>query len=82
MKTIPKAENIFKHKYDQAKCLSITTRDYIANNTNIEVRHWGSNVRSLKQRSEAIKVRRLIPAGADSGGLYKKINSKRFLLYI
>ena len=68
MKMIPKVENTSKHKYDQAKCLSIPTRGYIANNTNTEVRHWGSDVRSLKQRSEVTEVRRLAPAGADSGG--------------
>ena len=50
MKTIPKAKNTSEYKYDQAKCLSITTRGYIADNTNIEVKHQGSNVRSLKQR--------------------------------
>ena len=48
MKMIPKAENTFEHKYDQAECLSITTRGYIANNTNTEVRHWSSDIRSLK----------------------------------
>ena len=48
VKMIPKAEHIYKHKYDQAKCLSITIRDYIANNTNTEIRHWSSNIRSLK----------------------------------
>ena len=57
MKMIPKAENTFKHKYDQAESLSITTRDYIADNTNTEIRRWGFDVRSLKQRSEVKKVR-------------------------
>ena len=52
VRMIPKAENTSEHEYDQAKCLSITTRGYITNNTNTEVRHWGSNVRSLKQRLE------------------------------
>ena len=72
---IPKEENTPKHEYDQAKCLSITTKSYIANNTNTEVRYWGSDVKSLKQRSEVIEVRGLIPAGANSGGWYRKINS-------
>ena len=36
---IPKAENFSKHKYNQAKCLSIMTRGYIVNNTNTEVKH-------------------------------------------
>ena len=78
MKTIPKAKNTFKHEYNPAKCLSITTKGYITNNTNTQVRHWGSDVKSLKQRSEAIKVRELAPAGANSGRWYKKINNKRF----
>ena len=43
-------------------------RGYIANNTNTEVRHWGSNVKSLKQSSEATKVRGLALARVDSGG--------------
>ena len=68
MKMIPKAKNTSEHEYDQAECLSITTRGYITDNTNTEIRHWGSNVRSLKQRSEVIKVRGLATAGADSGG--------------
>ena len=68
MKMIPKVENSSEHEYNQAECLSISTRGYIANNTNIEVRHWGSDVRSLKQRSEVTEVRGLAPAGADSGG--------------
>ena len=68
MKMIPKAENTSEHKYDQAECLSITTRGYIADNTNTEVRHWGSDVKSLKQRSEVIKVKKLAPTRADSGG--------------
>ena len=75
---IPKAENTFEHKYNQAKCLIITTRGYIANNTNTEVKHWGSDIRSLKKSSEATEVRELALAGADSGGCCKKINSKRF----
>ena len=68
VRTIPKAENTSEHKYDQAECLSITTRGYIADNTNTEVRHRGSDIRSLKQRSEVKEVRGLAPAGADSGG--------------
>ena len=68
MKTISKAENTFEHKYNQAKYLSITTKSYIANNTNTEVRHWGSDIRSLKQRSEATDVKELAPVGANSGG--------------
>ena len=68
VRTIPKAENTSEHKYDQAKCLSITTRGYIADNTNTEVRHRGSDVRSLKQRSEVTEVRGMAPAGAYSGG--------------
>ena len=68
IKIIPKVENTFEHEYDQAKCLSIMTRGYITNNTNTEVRHWGSDVRSLKQRSEVTKVRGLAPARADSRG--------------
>ena len=68
MRTIPKIENTSDHGYDQAKCLSITTKGYIADNTNTEVRHQGSDVRSLKQRSEGTEVRRLAPTGADSGG--------------
>ena len=68
MKMIPKVENTSEHKYDQAECLNIPTRGYIADNTNTEVRHWGSDVRSLKQRSEVTEVRGLAPAGADSGG--------------
>ena len=68
MRTIPKVKNTSKHGYDQAECLSITTKGYIADNTNTEVRYWGSDVRSLKQRSEGTEVRRLAPAGADSGG--------------
>ena len=68
VKTIPKAENTSEHEYDQAKCLNITTRGYIANNTNTEVRHWGSDVRSLKQRFEITEVRGLAPAGANLGG--------------
>ena len=68
MRTIPKVENTSKHGYNQAECLSITTKGYIANNTNTEVRHWGSDVGSLKQRSEGIEVRRLALAGADSRG--------------
>ena len=68
MKTIPKAKNTSEHKYDQAKCLNITTRGYIADNTNTEVRHRGSNVRSLKQRSKDTEVKGLAPARTDSGG--------------
>ena len=68
VKMISKAKNTSEHKYNQAKWLNITTRGYIANNTNTEVRHWGSNVRSLKQRSKATEVRGLAPAGANSGG--------------
>ena len=45
---ISKKENTSEYKYDQAKYLSILTRGYIANNTNTEVRHWGSEVKSLK----------------------------------
>ena len=67
MKMIPKIENTSKHKYNQAEYLSITTRGYIADNTNTEVRHWGSDVSSLKQRSEVTKIRELAPARADSG---------------
>ena len=52
VRMIPKAKNTSEHKYNQAKCLSITTRGYIADNTNTEVRHRGSNIRSLKQKSE------------------------------
>ena len=65
-RTIPKAENFFKHKYNQAECLSITTRGYIANNISTEVRHWGSNVKSLKQRSKTTEVKELAPAGTNS----------------
>ena len=65
VKMIPKAENTFEHKYNQAKCLSITTRGYITDNNNTEVKHRGSNVRSLKQRSEGWhqlgKVRHTVP---------------------
>ena len=68
MKMILKVENTFKHKYDQAKCLSIPTRGYIADNTNTEVRHRGFDARSLKQRSEVKEVRGLAPARANSGG--------------
>ena len=68
MKTIPKVENTSKHKYNQAECLSITMRGYIADKTNTEIRHWGSDVRSLKERSKATEVKELAPAGADSGG--------------
>ena len=68
VRTIPKAENTSEHEYDQAKCLSITTRGYIADNTNKEVRHRGSDLRSLKQRSEVIEVRGMASAGANSGG--------------
>ena len=68
MRTILKVENTFEHRDDQAECLSITTKGYIADNTNTEVRYWGSDVRSLKQRSEGTEVRRLAPARADSGG--------------
>ena len=68
MRIIPKAENTSEHKYDQAKCLSIIMRGYIANNTNTEVRHQGSDIRSLKQRFEVTKIRELAPAGANSGG--------------
>ena len=68
MRTIPKVENTSKHGYDQVECLSITTKGYLADNTNTEVRHWGPNVGSLKQRSEGTEVRRLAPARADSGG--------------
>ena len=66
MKMIPKVENTLEHKYNQAECLSIMMRGYIANNTNTEIRHRGSNVRSLKQRSEVKEVRGLAPAGANS----------------
>ena len=82
MKTIPKAKNTFKRKYNQAKCLNIMTRSYIVNNTNTEIRHRGSDVSSLKQRSEAIEIRGLAPVGANSGSWYGKINGKRFLLCI
>ena len=75
MKMIPKVENTSEHKYDQAKCLSLMTRGYIADNTIIKVRHWGSDVRSLKQRSEVTEVRELAPVGADSRSWYRKINS-------
>ena len=68
VRIIPKAENTFKHEYDQAKYLSITTRSYISDNTNTEVRYQGSNVRSLKQKSEVTEVKELAPAGADLGG--------------
>ena len=68
MKMILKVENTFEHEYKQAEYLSIATRGYIANNTNTEVRHWDSNVRSLKQRSEVTEVKGLAPAGAESGG--------------
>ena len=68
MKIISKAENTSEHKYNQAECPSITTRGYITDNTNTRVRHWGSDVKSLKQRSEVTEVRGLAPAGADSGG--------------
>ena len=67
VRTIPKAKNTFEHKYDQAECLNITTRGYIADNTNTEVRHWSSDVRSLKQRSEVTEVKGLASAEADSG---------------
>ena len=33
VKIIPQAENTSEHKYNQAECLSITTKGYIANNT-------------------------------------------------
>ena len=36
---ILKAENIFEYKYDQAECLDITTRAFIADNTNTEVKY-------------------------------------------
>ena len=75
---IPKAENTLEHEYNLAECPSITTRGYIANNTNTEVRHWGSDVRSPKRRSKATEVRELVPARADSERWYKKINSERF----
>ena len=39
VRMIPKAKNTSEHKYDQAKCLSITTRGYIADNINREVKH-------------------------------------------
>ena len=68
MKMIPKVENTSEHKYNQAEYLSIPTKCYIADNTNTEVRHWSSDVRSLKQRSEVTGVRGLAPAGANSGG--------------
>ena len=58
------------------------TRGYIVNNTNTKVRHWDSDIRSLKQRSEAKEVRGLAPAKADSRDWYRKINSKRFPLCI
>ena len=68
IKIIPKVENTSEHKYNQAECLSIPTRGYIANNTNTEIKHRGSNVKSLKQRSEVTDVRGLAPARADSRG--------------
>ena len=65
-KTIPKAKNPSEYKYKQVKCFSITTRDYIANNTISEVRHWGSHVSSLKERSKATEFRGLTPAEVNS----------------
>ena len=52
VRMIPKAKNISKHKYNQAECLSITMRGYITDNINTKIKHWGSDVRSLKLRSE------------------------------
>ena len=68
VKMIPKAKNTSEHKYDQAKCLSITTRGYIVNNTNTKVKHRRSHVKSLKKRSEATKIRGLALARANLEG--------------
>ena len=68
VRMIPKAKNTFEHEYNQAECLNITIRGYIADNTNTQVRHRVSDVRSLKQRSEVTEVKGLAPAGANSGG--------------
>ena len=67
-----------RREYPQAQMQSDQIRTYIANNTNTKVRYWGSNVRSLSQRSKAIEISPLAPARADPRGWCKKINSKRY----
>lgn len=65
VRTIPKSENTSEHKYNQTKCLSITTRGYSINKTHTKVRF---DIRGLEQRSEAKKNTKLVSVGADPGG--------------
>ena len=74
---ILKEKNTFKYKYNQVKCLSITFKGYIVDNTNTELRHQGSEIKNLKQRSEATEVRELAPAGVNLEGLqFKRLMEK------